>query len=351
LTRANYLASPPLVVAYALAGTVAIDFEKTPIGTDKDGKEVFLRDLWPSSDEINELINKHVLASMFQEVYKTITDGSAQWRELDVKESLNYEWDDNSTYIHLPPFFQNISKDLPQIKPITDAYCLLNLGDSITTDHISPAGDIALNSPAARFLESKGVQKKEFNSYGSRRGNDLIMARGTFANIRLINKLVSKPGPRTIHVPSGEELAIFDAAMKYKEDGHSLIVLGGKDYGCGSSRDWAAKGPYLQGVRAVIAKSFERIHRSNLVGMGILPLVFAEGQDADSLGLTGKEQFTIDVKGDELKVGQEFTIQVKGGKVDSFKVHSRLNTPVEVEYFKNGGILHYVLRRIITGQK
>ena len=349
-TRANYLASPPLVVAYALAGTVQIDFDKSPIGKDKSGKDVYLKELWPTSQQISELVNAHVKATMFQQVYKEITNGSDQWRALSVNQSESYEWDDKSTYIHHPPFFQNITKQLPKIEPITNAYCLLNLGDSITTDHISPAGDIALNSPAAKFLESRGVTKKEFNSYGSRRGNDEIMARGTFANIRIINKLVSKPGARTIHIPSKQELAIFDASAEYKKAGQSTIVLGGKDYGCGSSRDWAAKGPYLLGVRAVIAVSFERIHRSNLVGMGILPLVFQEGENADILGLTGHEQFSIDVQPDQLQVGQKFTVKVTGGKINEFTALSRLNTPVEIDYYKNGGILHFVLRKIISQQ-
>lgn len=349
LTRANYLASPPLVVAYALASTVNIDFEKEPIGHSASGKPVFLREIWPSNAEISEYVNKYVLGDFFKEVYSTIQHGSEEWRALKVPESPFYQWDEKSTYIHQPPFFQNMSEQQPNLTNITNAYCLLNLGDSITTDHISPAGDIARDSPAAKFLTEHHIPAKEYNSYGSRRGNDEIMARGTFANIRLVNKLVPKAGPYTVHVPSNTQLPIFDAAHAYKKEGHQVIVLGGKDYGSGSSRDWAAKGPFLLGVRAVIAVSFERIHRSNLIGMGILPLQYLAGQDADKLGLTGKEQFSIDLTSAPLQVGGTIDVHVSNGS--KFQVKSRLDTPIEISYFKNGGILPFVLRKILHDSK
>ena len=284
LTRANYLASPPLVVAYALAGTVDIDFEKQPLGQDADGKDVFLLDLWPTREEVMQVVGEVITPAMFQDVYSKIQKGTDRWNSLEAPAGTLYEWDPASTYIHDPPFFKTMEKELPKIADISDAFCLLNVGDSITTDHISPAGSIAKTSPAAAYLKERGVEPADFNSYGSRRGNDEVMARGTFANIRLNNKMIGKTGPRTIHVPTKEELAVFDAAERYQAAGECTIIMGGKDYGSGSSRDWAAKGPYLQGVRAVIAQSFERIHRSNLIGMGILPLQFLEGESADSLG-------------------------------------------------------------------
>lgn len=348
-TRANYLASPPLVVAYAIAGNVNIDFDTQPLGQDKEGKNVFLRDIWPTNAEIQEVVGKSVVASMFKEVYANIQQGGEEWNALPVSESLLYQWDPKSTYIHHPPFFQSMTEQLPVIPDIKEAFCLLNLGDSITTDHISPAGDIAKNSPAAKFLQERGVAPKDFNTYGSRRGNDEVMARGTFANIRLINKLAGKAGPNTLHVPSKQMMPIFDAADQYKKDGKQVIVLAGKDYGSGSSRDWAAKGPFLQGVRAVICISFERIHRSNLVGMGILPLVFTNGEDADKLGLTGQEQFSIDLTSQPLSVGQLVDVKVSTGK--SFKAKVRLDTEVELAYFKHGGILPYVVRKLLAEGK
>ncbi|MBA0863422.1 hypothetical protein Goshw_020910, partial [Gossypium schwendimanii] len=296
LTRANYLASPPLVVAYALAGTVDIDFDKEPIGTGKDGKSVYFNDIWPSTEEVAEAVQSSVLPNMFKSTYEAITKGNPMWNQLSVPSSTMYSWDPKSTYIHEPPYFKNMTMEPPGAHGVTDAYCLLNFGDSITTDHISPAGSIHKDSPAAKFLLDHGVERKDFNSYGSRRGNDEVMARGTFANIRLVNKLLNgEVGPKTIHVPTGEKLYVFDAAMRYKDAGHDTIVLAGAEYGSGSSRDWAAKGPMLLGVKAVIAKSFERIHRSNLVGMGIIPLCFKSGEDADTLGLTGHERYTIDL--------------------------------------------------------
>ena len=351
-TRANYLASPPLVVAYAIAGNVNFDFETTPLGKDKEGKDVYLREIWPSTHQIQEVVNKNVTTAMFKEVYAHIQEGAADWNALKVEKSLLYDWSDKSTYIHHPPFFQTMTETAAPVKNIDSAYCLLNLGDSITTDHISPAGDIAKNSPAARYLADRGVAVKDFNTYGSRRGNDEIMARGTFANIRLVNKLAGKPGPNTLHVPSGEMVAVFDAADRYAKEGSQCIILAGKDYGSGSSRDWAAKGPMLQGVRAIICKSFERIHRSNLVGMGIVPLCFLnDDQDADKLGLTGKEQFSIDLTSKPLAVGAILDVHVKGGSIDKFQVKLRLDTEVEIAYFKNGGILPYVVRKLLAEDK
>lgn len=332
-------------MAYALAGTTDFDFEKEPLGKDAEGKDVFLKDIWPTADEISKICEESVLKSMFKEVYSSIEKGTKAWNALKVKQSTLYPWEEKSTYIHHPPFFQTMGVELDPPQDIKDAFCLLNLGDSITTDHISPAGSIAKNSPAARYLEENGVEKKDFNTYGARRGNDLVMARGTFANIRLVNKLIGKAGPQTIHVPSGEVLSIYDAAAKYQEAGQQSIILGGAMYGNGSSRDWAAKGPFMQGVKAVIAKSFERIHRSNLVGMGIMPLVFKEGQDADTLKLTGKEQFSIDLTSTPLTVGAELTVTTSTGT--SFKVDCRLDTKVELSYYANGGILHTVIRKLI----
>ncbi|KAF8780532.1 hypothetical protein HU200_001662 [Digitaria exilis] len=347
LTRANYLASPPLVVAYALAGTVNIDFEKEPIGVSKDGKEVYFMDIWPSTEEISEVVKTSVLPDMFKSTYEAITKGNPMWNELPVSASTLYPWDPSSTYIHEPPYFKDMTMTPPGPRPVKDAYCLLNFGDSITTDHISPAGNIHPDSPAAKYLKERGVERKDFNSYGSRRGNDEIMARGTFANIRLVNKfLKGEVGPKTIHVPSGEKLAVFDAAMKYKNEGHDTIILAGAEYGSGSSRDWAAKGPMLQGVKAVIAKSFERIHRSNLAGMGIIPLCFKAGEDADTLGLTGHERYTIHLPTNvsDIKPGQDVTVTTDTGK--SFTCTLRFDTEVELAYYDHGGILPYVTRKI-----
>ncbi|KAL7000097.1 aconitate hydratase, partial [Sarracenia purpurea var. burkii] len=327
LTRANYLASPPLVVAYALAGTVDIDFDKEPIGVGKDGKHVYFKDIWPSTEEIAEAVQSSVLPHMFKSTYEAITEGNPMWNQLPVPASKLYSWDPNSTYIHEPPYFKNMTMDPPGPSGVKDAYCILNFGDSITTDHISPAGNINKDSPAAKYLLERGVDRRDFNSYGSRRGNDEVMARGTFANIRLVNKLLNgEVGPKTVHIPTGEKLYVFDAAMRYKAAGQDTIVLAGAEYGSGSSRDWAAKGPMLLGVKAVIAKSFERIHRSNLVGMGIVPLCFKPGEDADSLGLTGHERFTIDLssKISEIRPGQDVTVRTDTGK--SFTCTARFDT-------------------------
>jgi len=344
-TRANYLASPPLVVAYALAGRCDIDFKTEPIGQDKDGKDVFLEDIWPSRQEVQAVTNSSLSPEMFVDNYNTILKGSEMWQNLEAPEGKLYTWDESSTYIHNPPFFQKTQAETTPIEDIESAHVLLNVGDSITTDHISPAGKIAANSPAARYLKEKGISAADFNTYGARRGNDEIMARGTFANVRLINKLVDKVGPETVHIPSGEQMAVFDAADKYQKAGQDTIILAGNEYGSGSSRDWAAKGPFLQGVKAVIAQSYERIHRSNLVGMGILPMQFKDGQSADTLGLTGKEQFNIDLNGGNLKVGQDITVKTDCGK--TFTVTCRLDTEPEVDYLKNGGILNYVLRKLM----
>jgi len=350
LVKANFLASPPLVVAYALAGTVDIDLNNEPLGVGSDGKEVYLKDLWPTQKEIQESVAAYVTAEMFSEKYSDVFSGSSEWQNISIKEGDLFEWSEESTYIHHPPYFQTLSLDVPTIQPIKNARVLGVFGDSITTDHISPAGNIASDSPAGKFLQERGVQPKDFNQYGTRRGNDLVMARGTFANIRLKNIMVApKEGNWTKHQPSGEVMSIFDAAMKYQSEGVGSIVLAGKEYGTGSSRDWAAKGPMLQGVKAVIAESFERIHRSNLVGMGVLPLRFAEGQNAESLGLDGSEVFDIEGLSDNIQPKAELTVKAKkaDGKVIEFKATALLNTDVEVNYYRNGGILHTVLRNLV----
>lgn len=352
LTRANYLASPPLVVAYALAGTVDIDFTSEPIGTGKDGKEVFFRDIWPSNEEVADVVQSSVLPDMFRLTYEAITKGNPMWNQLSVPSGTLYSWDPTSTYIHEPPYFKSMTMSPPGAHGVRDAYCLLNFGDSITTDHISPAGSIHKDSPAAKYLMDRGVDRRDFNSYGSRRGNDEVMARGTFANIRIVNKhLKGEVGPKTIHVPTGEKLSVFDAAMRYKSEGHDTIILAGAEYGSGSSRDWAAKGPMLLGVKAVIAKSFERIHRSNLVGMGIIPLCFKAGEDADSLGLTGYERFSIDLPSNvsEIRPGQDVSVVTDNGK--SFTCTIRFDTEVELAYFDHGGILPYVIRNLINAKQ
>ncbi|KAG7970027.1 hypothetical protein I3843_07G061700 [Carya illinoinensis] len=349
LTRANYLASPPLVVAYALAGTVNIDFETEPIGLGKDGKKIFFRDIWPSNEEVANVVQSSVLPDMFRATYEAITKGNPMWNQLSVPSGTLYSWDPTSTYIHEPPYFKEMSMSPPGLHGVKNAYCLLNFGDSITTDHISPAGSIHKDSPAARYLLERGVDRRDFNSYGSRRGNDEIMARGTFANIRLVNKLLKgEVGPKTIHIPTGEKLSVFDAAMRYKSEGHETVILAGAEYGSGSSRDWAAKGPMLLGVKAVIAKSFERIHRSNLVGMGIIPLCFKPGEDAETLGLTGHERYSIHLPSsvNEIRPGQDLAVVTDNGK--SFTCTLRFDTEVELAYFDHGGILQYVIRNLIN---
>jgi len=346
-TRANYLASPPLVIAYALAGRVNIDFETEPLGFDADNKPIFLKNIWPSKEEIQRVEKQFVVPKMFEDVYSKITTGNQRWNNLEAPKGTLYPWDAKSTYIKNPPFFENMTKELEgKSMAIENAHVLLNLGDSVTTDHISPAGSIARNSPAARYLGDRGVIPREFNSYGSRRGNDDIMSRGTFANIRLVNKFMGgKAGPKTIHLPSGETMDVFDASKLYQESQTPLIILSGKDYGCGSSRDWAAKGPFLLGIKAVIAESYERIHRSNLVGMGIIPLQYMNGQTAESLGLSGKETFTIDLQGIDTKPQQ--VVKVKTNSNHEFEVQARFDTELELAYFKNGGILQYMIRKLL----
>lgn len=347
--RANYLASPPLVVAYALAKTVLIDFETEPIGHDQQGAPVFLRDLWPSHDEISSVVQSCVLKEMFVDTYQKVTQGTASWNALQAPSDKLYAWDPESTYIHNPPYFQGMTRELNPVTNVQGAQCLLNLGDFITTDHISPAGSIAKNSPAARYLESRGVSRDDWNSYGARRGNDEVMARGTFANIRLVNKLMGgKPGPKTVHHPSGEVLDIFDASARYLESKTPLIILAGEQYGSGSSRDWAAKGTWMLGVKAVIAQSYERIHRSNLVLFGVVPFQFREGETADKLGLTGQEKFSFDL-GNPIVPGSEVTIHVEGNaNVKEFKAILRFDTETEVAYYRNGGVLNYVVRETIS---
>ncbi len=348
--RANYLASPPLVVAYALAGTVDIDLYTDPLGTDPQGKPVYLRDIWPTQREIQQTVAAALKPEMFAEQYGNVYDGNATWNAIPVTASPVYEWNPDSTYIQEPPFFVDLTPEPAPIADIRGARVLALLGDSVTTDHISPAGSIAPDSPAGRYLLAHGVAVKDFNSYGSRRGNDRVMVRGTFANIRLKNLLVpGTEGGVTVHIPSGERMTIFDAAERYRAEETPLIVIAGKEYGTGSSRDWAAKGTLLLGVRAVLAESFERIHRSNLIGMGVLPLQFKEGDSAASLGLTGHEQFDIEGLADNLVPGAELTVRVTGsdGNFRSFTVICRLDTPVEIKYYRNGGILHAVLRDLM----
>jgi len=349
-TKGNYLASPPLVVAYALAGTVDIDFATEPVGYDPNGEPVYLKDIWPTQAEVRSAIRQSLKPEMFEAEYSNVYDGNEEWNKIPVSGGDVYDWPE-STYIKEPPFFVDVTPELPDITPITGAKVLLYLGDTVTTDHISPAGPIAPDSPAAKYLLEHGVPREEWNSYGSRRGNHEVMMRGTFANIRIRNKLVpGVEGGYTVYQPTGEQMSVFDAAMKYQEDGTPLIVLAGKEYGTGSSRDWAAKGPQLLGVKAVIAESFERIHRSNLVGMGILPLQFQPGESAASLGLNGFETYDILGLDNEMQPGQLFTVRATAddGKVTEFQAISRIDTPVEVEYYRNGGILHTVLRRMLS---
>ncbi len=350
LVKANFLASPPLVVAYALAGTVDIDLLHEPLAYDDQGRPVYLKDIWPTNEEVRQVIESSLRREMFLEKYAEVFEGTEMWQAIDAPGGELYEWDETSTYIHHPPYFENFSLEIPPLREIRGARVLAMFGDSITTDHISPAGNIPPESPAGKWLIEHGVAPKDFNSYGARRGNDLVMVRGTFANIRLKNLLVApKEGYWTRHFPDGEEMTIFDAAMKYKAEGVPVIVIAGKEYGTGSSRDWAAKGPALQGVRAVIAESFERIHRSNLVGMGILPLRFMDDQNADRLGLDGSEIFEIRGLHDGLLPRSMLNVRAykANGRVIEFKVEALLNTPVEVEYYRNGGILHTVLRRLL----
>ncbi len=344
LVKANYLASPPLVVAFAIAGRVDINMDKEPIA-EVDGKKIFLKDIWPSDEEIQEITDKYVTRETYMAKYKDIFKGSARWDAVECSDSPLFNWDEASTYIRNPPFFDDIFEE-PEIKDIKRARCLAKLGDSITTDHISPAGAFSADSDAGRYLLAKGVKKEDFNSYGSRRANHEVMVRGTFANIRLRNQLVpGSEGSCSKYMPDGSVDTIFETSRKYEEDMTPLIVLAGKEYGTGSSRDWAAKGPFLLGIRAVIAESFERIHRSNLVGMGIVPLQFLPGQNCETLQLDGSETFDIDLSDLEPK-GEIYVTAYKDGKKLEFKTICRVDVPAEVEYIANGGILQYVLRRM-----
>lgn len=349
-TKANFLMSPPLVVAYAVAGTVNIDLSSDPIGTDNDGKPVYLHDIWPSAEELQEYVQQALDRDAFIESYTGLEDSNPEWNAIPVSGAAIYDWKEESNYIHEPPFFKDMGLEVDPIKPIVEARVLVKAGDSITTDHISPAGAIAPDSPAGEYLVERGVERKDFNSYGSRRGNDRIMTRGTFANIRFRNGMApGTEGSVTTYVPTREVTSIFEAAERYKEANIPTIVLAGKDYGMGSSRDWAAKGAQLLGIRAVIAESYERIHRSNLVGMGVLPLQFADGETAESLGLTGFETYTINVD-DQLKPGQHVTVDIvdEDGAARSIETVCRIDTPVEVQYYRNGGILHTVLRKFVA---
>ncbi|WP_427181869.1 aconitate hydratase AcnA [Paenibacillus sp. TC-CSREp1] len=348
--KANYLASPPLVVAYALAGTVDIDFETDPIGHDQNNKPVFLKDIWPSSEEIKDAIASSLNAQMFRNKYENVFTANERWNKIAVPEGELYEWDPNSTYIQNPPFFQELGDKLNDISDIRAARVMALLGDSVTTDHISPAGNIAPSSPAGVYLKEHGVERKDFNSYGSRRGNHEVMMRGTFANIRIRNQVApGTEGGITKYLPTDEEMSIYDASMKYQAEGQNLIVIAGKEYGTGSSRDWAAKGTFLLGVKAVIAESFERIHRSNLVGMGVMPLQFQEGHGWSSLGLNGRETFDITGLSNDVKPGQELKVTVtrEDGTQFDFPVIARLDSMVDVDYYHNGGILQTVLRQMM----
>lgn len=348
LVRANYLASPPLVVAYALAGRMDVDLTSDPLGNDSAGKPVYLRDIWPTPQEVEATVMKAVSEDQFRKQYSEVYEGDKLWKSIPVPQGDLYQWDAKSTYIKLPPYFENMPKTPPPLADIRGARALLVLGDSVTTDHISPAGSIPAESPAGKYLIAHGVKHADFNSYGARRGNHEVMVRGTFANIRLRNQLA--PGTEgwwTLHLPDGEKMTIYDASVKYREDGVPLVILAGKEYGSGSSRDWAAKGTRLLGVRAVIAESFERIHRSNLIGMGVLALEFMSGESAASLGLTGREVF--DIEGvEELAPKRKLTVRAQSdGGEKTFQVTARVDTPEEVAYYQHGGILQYVLRQML----
>ena len=350
--KANYLASPPLVVAYAIAGTVDIDLVNDPMGKDKDGQDVYLKDIWPSVKDITEQFERAMNPETFRRMYDGIEESNEAWNAIPVKGGALFEWDEDSSYIQEPPFFIDMSVEPEPIAPINDARVMVKVGDSVTTDHISPAGAIAMDSPAGKHLREKGVEVKDFNSYGSRRGNDRVMTRGTFANIRLKNQMApGTEGGWTTYLPEGDVTTIYEASLKYAETNTPTIVLAGIDYGMGSSRDWAAKGTYLLGIKAAIAKSFERIHRSNLIGMGVLPLQFKDGEGAEELGLTGNEHFTIHVD-DDVKPKQMITVDVtkEDGSTMQFEAICRLDSPVEIDYYRNGGILHTVLRAIAQSE-
>jgi aconitate hydratase len=341
------------VVAYALAGNMKMDLYKEPLGVGKDGKPVYLKDIWPSTKEIHDLIAKHVSSAMFKQSYSSVFAGDENWQGIDTPSGETFTWSDDSTYVKNPPYFEGMTLKTGTPTNILQARVLASLGDSVTTDHISPAGNIAADSPAGKYLQSLGVQKKDFNSYGARRGNHEVMVRGTFANIRLKNKLVpDTEGNWTIHLPTGEKTSIYDASMKYQAAGTPLIVLAGKEYGSGSSRDWAAKGTALLGIRAVIAESYERIHRSNLIGMGVVPLQFKDGESAASLGLTGTEVY--DIVGLGLERARDVQVTAtdpQSGRKKVFTAVVRIDTPKEQDYFIHGGILQYVLRQLAQGKQ
>ena len=347
--KLNFLMSPPLVVAHALAGRIDIDMLNEPLGTDREGAPVFLKDLWPAEEEISEIVGKVLKKEHFRKNYGEIFDGNEEWQKLEAPSGKDYKWDEKSTYVREAPFFIDLPFEPRPVRPVNGARALLVLGDSITTDHISPAGTIAEDSPAGRYLLSKGVEKIDFNSYGSRRGNDEVMVRGTFANVRIKNKLSSREGGYTTFLPGDEEMSVFDAAMKYKENDTPLLVLAGKEYGSGSSRDWAAKGTSLLGIRAVIAESYERIHRSNLIGMGVLPLQFKAGDSYGSLGLDGTEIFDIVGLDDDIAPAASLLLKVRkdDGSEREIEVDCRLDSQIELEYYRNGGILHYTLRKYL----
>jgi aconitate hydratase len=346
--KANYLASPPLVVAYALAGRIDLDLTTEPLGSDADGADVFLSDLWPTPDQVRDTIAEAVSEDMYRRTYADVFTGDEHWAALPAPEGDLFAWDPDSTYVRLPPYFEGMSSEPGTVDDVAGARCLVMVGDSVTTDHISPAGAIKPDSPAGRYLVEHGVERKDFNSYGSRRGNHEVMVRGTFANVRLRNLLVPESeGTWTVHLPDGEETTIYEAAERYRAEGVPTVVLAGKEYGSGSSRDWAAKGPNLLGVRAVIAESYERIHRSNLIGMGIVPLQYPDGESAESIGLTGRETFAVEgLANGEASEATVTATPDDGGEPVVFPARVRLETPRERDYLRHGGILLYALRKL-----
>jgi aconitate hydratase len=351
LARASYLASPPLVVAFALAGRVDADLTTEPLGTGSDGAPVFLSDIWPTPEEIRTTIGDALSPELFRQSYASVFEGDARWKALPIPAGDRYAWDPDSTYVARPPFFEGLTAEPRPVSDVTGARVLAVLGDSVTTDHISPAGSIPPWSPAGTWLQEHGVPPVEFNSFGARRGHHEVMMRGTFGNIRLRNALTEKEGPYTTHQPSGDEMFLYDAAMRYQAEGTPLVILAGAEYGSGSSRDWAAKGTTLLGVRAVLARSYERIHRSNLVGMGVLPLEFLPGESVESLGLTGRETFDLVGLSDGLSPRARVTVIVHDDRGERrFDAVARLDGPIEVEYFRQGGILPAVLRRLATAE-
>jgi aconitate hydratase len=349
LVKANYLASPPLVVAYAIAGRIDLDLVRDPLGSGKDGQPVYLRDIWPADEEIDQAVSASVRREMFEKQYSVVFEGDSHWRNIRTATGDLFQWEPESTYIRHPPYFENMTDPSAAAQDLTGLRVLALLGDSITTDHISPAGSIAKDSPAARYLIEHGVAPPDFNQYGARRGNHEVMMRGTLANIRLRNMLASgAEGAWTTHQPSGGKMFIYDASVRYKAEGVGLLIIAGKEYGSGSSRDWAAKGVQLLGVRAVIAESYERIHRSNLVGMGVLPLEFLPGENRESLGLAGTETFSIEGVAEGIATTRRATVRAEhaSGGVKMFTVRVRVDTPTEADYYRHGGILPYVLRQL-----